>query len=584
MVVEPDIVSLSLVCFLFFLFLSFSHSCFLPGQEHAEEEGWLLKELRFWCAHNHLEPQETPQAVYVEKLAWSEAEGLLTPTMKKKRSELLQKYTIALSELYQSNLEKADKTQFSDAFVSALTRAGVNSNVSGMTPTVTLAELGANSLAVAKLVQLFRESNVEISVKSIYVQPLAYLDGILLRAQTGEVVAPAEPLHSVPNLLGDYKFETPTKEQQRTATPSAVLITGGTGFFGSYLIPKVLEAFPTQIVYVLVRGSPARVATWLRGTKTWQGCERLWPIPGDVSLDRLGMSTEAYQGVCESVGDVFHCAARVDIAAPVEALLETNVEGTKRVIELCLLARAKLHYFSSLSAVSSQQQEQESWHVITDANELGRKTGYGASKALAERLVHTAMVENGLEVRVIRTATVCGDSRTGAAWNTSDFIYLLLKFWADAKVVVTPSSLPLRWLPAPYVANVMVTLAHSPSAANRCFDIVGNGPTLLQLREQLILQLQGSPCRVIEPSRWPEEVYRLTGKTNNKLLLDQFAKVKFFADDDANTDKTPPATQAELQRLNLPVPQVGEEFAAACVAHVLDSRPRGHCFFCGQPL
>lgn len=288
---------------------------------------------------------------------------------------------------------------------------------------------------------------------------------------------------------------------------------------------------------------------------------------------------------------MFHCAARVDIAAPVEALLETNVEGTKRVIELCLLAKAKLHYFSSLSAMSTQQQEQQSpgegkeeaWHVIVDEHELSRKTGYGASKALAERLVHTAMRENGLEARVIRTGTVCGDSRKGAAWNTNDFFYLLLKFWADAGVVVAPSSLPLRWLPAPYVASAMVALAQAPSAANRCFSLVGNGPSLSQLSEQLQVQLRGlgRSCRVIEPSRWAEEVFRIGG-SENKLVVEQFAKVKFIANTDTQ-EETPPTTQAELGHLNLPIPRVGEEFAAACIAHLLTARSGGpQCIFCGR--
>ena len=124
------------------------------------------------------------------------------------------------------------------------------------------------------------------------------------------------------------------------------LVTGGTGFLGRHLLERLLRR-PDATVHVLVReASTGRLAALAAGMP---GGERISPLVGDLSLDGLGL-TAARRKRLGRVDHVVHLAALYDLTADDEANHQTNVEGTRRIVELAAALRAGcLHHVSSVA-------------------------------------------------------------------------------------------------------------------------------------------------------------------------------------------------------------------------------------------
>ena len=174
---------------------------------------------------------------------------------------------------------------------------------------------------------------------------------------------------------------------------SLVLVTGGTGFLGSYLIRlllqkgyKVRALRRASSVMDLVQEVAARVE-WAEGDVT-----------DIVALE------DAFQGVTH----VMHCAAISSFhPRDAERLKRTNVNGTANVVNLALdFGIQKLIHVSSIAALGRSKErphldETSKW-VQSNDNSL-----YAISKYLSEQEVWRAHTE-GLPVAIVNPAVILG--------------------------------------------------------------------------------------------------------------------------------------------------------------------------------
>lgn len=63
--------------------------------------------------------------------------------------------------------------------------------------------------------------------------------------------------------------------------------------------------------------------------------KRIVPIAGDITLPELGISKEDQETLIEQVSIVFHSAATVKFDEKLKLSINVNVQGTKRMIDLC---------------------------------------------------------------------------------------------------------------------------------------------------------------------------------------------------------------------------------------------------------
>lgn len=181
---------------------------------------------------------------------------------------------------------------------------------------------------------------------------------------------------------------------------ATVLVTGGTGFLGGYILLQLLEK--GYAVKALRRSAnlPTHIQSHLLEKVEW--------IDGDI-LDVVSL-----QEAMESVDYIIHSAAVVSFAKKdKQRMMKINVEGTANVVNMALDSNVKkLVYISSVAALGrtlhgETVNEEKKW----EENKL--TTSYAKSKNKAEMEVWRGMAE-GLDAVIVNPSTILGFGD----WNT----------------------------------------------------------------------------------------------------------------------------------------------------------------------
>ncbi|KAI8870826.1 large subunit of L-aminoadipate-semialdehyde dehydrogenase [Ramicandelaber brevisporus] len=306
-----------------------------------------------------------------------------------------------------------------------------------------------------------------------------------------------------------------------TAEPSAILLTGATGFLGAFILSQLLARHPRATIYCLVRASsPAsgleRLLTTLHNHNLDVSAEvqaRIQPLCGDLAAPRFGLDVEQWNSVADQVSVIVHNGALVHWVYPYQKLRGANVIGTLTAIQLAAGIKLSsdgsadsssrstsktLHFVSSTSVLDTDHYTQLSDMVseqrigsadatsdsnatvsassvrmdqpqrgVLEADDLngsrtGLRSGYGQTKWVAEQLIMYATQQRGLLASVIRPGYILGDSQTGVA-NSDDFILRLVKGCIQLRSAPIIHN-TINICPVDYVARVVVSAASLPAS------------------------------------------------------------------------------------------------------------------------
>ncbi|KAF7287627.1 putative fatty acyl-CoA reductase CG8306 [Rhynchophorus ferrugineus] len=144
-----------------------------------------------------------------------------------------------------------------------------------------------------------------------------------------------------------------------------ILITGATGFLGVCLLEKICRCIPNHgEIYLLLRPKKGKAIDGrLEDVKQNNVFERLLkeknadeifarikPVAGDVGKDDLGLSNSDRALLMQKVNIIFHSAATLDFGDTLDATININFLGTRRVTELakqCSNLKALIHVSSA---------------------------------------------------------------------------------------------------------------------------------------------------------------------------------------------------------------------------------------------
>jgi dihydroflavonol-4-reductase len=173
-----------------------------------------------------------------------------------------------------------------------------------------------------------------------------------------------------------------------------ILVTGGTGFLGSYIIKELVEK-NYQVRAIRRSGNlPSWIPAAILDKVEW--------VEGDI-LDVVSLLEQM-----EGIDTVIHSAAIVSFnKTHREKMYHVNVEGTANVVNMALESGVRrIIYISSVAALGrtlngSRVNEEKKWED-SKAN-----THYGKSKYKAELHVWRGMAE-GLEGVILNPSTILG--------------------------------------------------------------------------------------------------------------------------------------------------------------------------------
>ncbi|MFI1018573.1 amino acid adenylation domain-containing protein [Streptomyces sp. NPDC020965] len=353
---------------------------------------------------------------------------------------------------------------------------------------------GGTSLTAVRLVRLLRE----------WVRPDLPLRLVFKFSSPHELAVQLDPngtsaqARELSRESGRTEQHSSTEPTPRMATEEfplhsgSVLLTGATGFFGAYVLERLVEEHPGQI-YCLVRADSTahareRLLSNLRRLELPEKIldYRVVPVAGDLGLPHLGLEPAAFERLGTVVGSIYHVAAEVNSYLTTEQLHSSNVVGTRELLALARLSeRAVFHLVSTMSVAHD-----------------GTLGGYAESKLLAEELVRAESAK-GMYTTISRLPRLSGAVASGC-YNPQDIMHhaieAVLRIGAAPNIEVTED-----WIPVDRAAEDFVRAVHGAEGPGQLIAFVPHQRVSLAECLDLAREL-GHELRTLPFDAWQQYV------------------------------------------------------------------------------
>jgi long-chain acyl-CoA synthetase len=281
-------------------------------------------------------------------------------------------------------------------------------------------------------------------------------------------------------------MSTDTSEQM-CGPRASVVLTGATGFLGREILWKLMAELPVeQEIVCLVRGksqaaAEGRLAELLAESSTMAADDprrqRVRALVGDISRPQIGLSATVFGELAAQTVAIYHGAATVRFDLPLHEARQTNVDGTRVLLELATAALhagrlQRFHYIGTAFVAGNRR-----GLVLESELRCGQSFNntYEETKCEAEELVRGAMAA-GLPVTIYRPSIVVGDSKSG---YTSSFkvMYWPLKIFSRGLIPIVPASRAsiVDLIPVDFVVDAIWLLGSRADSLGRCYHLVA-GP------------------------------------------------------------------------------------------------------------
>lgn len=280
----------------------------------------------------------------------------------------------------------------------------------------------------------------------------------------------------------------------------SILLTGGTGFFGPFLLTSLLEQCD-DVIHVLVRGRPDDAMRRIReglmsvaadGASCPEGWEsRVRPVCGDLAAPNLGLGHTDWRLLAEDVHTIYHNGALVNYLMDYHAMRGANVGGTNEVIRLALSDRSKVLNHISSTFVFGWSVQKTIGENDTNAAMERLDFGYSQSKWVAEHVVRDAMLR-GLQARIFRPALLT-PSISGGGYNF-DIAIRLLAFMIEHGIGTTAQN-QVSFTPADLAAANIVAISRAADSVGATYHVTRDEYASLSDVTAIICQMTGREFR-----------------------------------------------------------------------------------------
>jgi thioester reductase-like protein len=402
-----------------------------------------------------------------------------------------------------------------------------------------LIEAGLDSLDLVvfmhELKELLKDKGAEMLARQVDV-------GVIQRVSVAELFELAEQLERAPeealvhlrHSLAAFREEQCTIEKQMMSNDrklifeppmpapmleipmlNHVLLTGGTGFIGPFLLKSLLEQTRAKI-YVLVRSSDEkqgkqRLRTAMAsigpcGAALMEMFEaRVIPVPGDLGQPKLGLMQDVWDFLTNEVDTVFHNGATVNYLFNYDLMRDANVLGTNEVVRLAFEGRPKEFNYVSTTFVFGWAVKSVLYETDLNENMELLDFGYSQSKWVAEQVIVDAR-SRGLSARIFRPALV-SPSVTGGG-NNFDIAVRLVAFMVNHGIGVDTLN-QVSFVPADIVANNIIAISTTPGTANKTYHVVRDDYSNMMDITGLITKATGRQFEIFSlPDFVPELIRR----------------------------------------------------------------------------
>jgi UDP-glucose 4-epimerase len=267
---------------------------------------------------------------------------------------------------------------------------------------------------------------------------------------------------------------------------SKILVIGGSGFIGSFVVTELLKEDVAEVVVYdnFARGKKDYLVEQLKDPR----CS-IFPIGGDIrDIDILDAAVKGKDYVISLAAMwLLHCKDFPRTA------FEVNIAGTFNVLEACVRHGVKKLVWSSSASVYGDAVELP----MTETHPFNNKNFYGASKIAGEAMCTAFNDRYGLSVIGLRYMNVYGPHQDQTAAYTGVVPIMLNKIEANESPVINgDGSQAYDFIYVEDVARCNIDALKSDTKFGM-YNVGTEIQTSIKELCDLILQLKGSDLKVI---------------------------------------------------------------------------------------
>lgn len=334
-------------------------------------------------------------------------------------------------------------------------------------------------------------------------------------------------------------IEESAKTSDFDHSPSAILLTGATGFLGIEILRECLSSTDDTIVLPVRCDDPDDGLRRIRRAATisqWKESDlalldnrvRIWP--SDLSSENIGLDSKKTEEL-KSIRTIIHNGARVDFLLDYHDLEVTNVSSTNFLLTTHLDSVAKPSFVYVTGGRGCHLIEED---LSTTASRLAMANGYAQTKFTGELLMHhahQACTDNDRKaaISIIHPGIVLGSESTGVA-NTDDFIWRYVAASVQMRAYVPAVPTKREWMSLTTVSSVASTTVSRAIQHKGLSQVerhsVHTGLFVSRFWEVVIAALdeEGSPLQPVSERVWLKilrEDLRKRGKQNPLFSLSE---------------------------------------------------------------
>lgn len=421
---------------------------------------------------NGLQPYEIPRRFVIDTRPFTVENEMLTASFKLKRVSCENYYKARLEQVYEE-LEAEEKVKL-QADLNQILQSALGKE--GSVELDSFSSLGVDSLHAVKIASLIRNKySIDVPLKLLFAPNanISQLSTFIHDKQSGnanpnqdavlvdQLKVKVNWMEEVSRLLDpciDAKnCSSTTPVPLPLPLMNHVLLTGCTGFLGSFLLSNLLlETSNNCKVYCIVRAKSNEEAKSRILESLNLHCllsnnnniekliqEKLVALAGDLSIEEFGLKNDKkkqqqeeeqqndnnnniYNLLASQIEVIYHNAAHVNAVYTFEQLKAANVTATVNVLKFATLQKLKhIHYVSTIGVVQGSNLKFED-APLTLHSAIDMSSGYSQSKWVSEMLVHTASRERNVPCTVFRPGMIGPDTEHGVG-NDNDWVMRLIK-------------------------------------------------------------------------------------------------------------------------------------------------------------
>ncbi|KAM4065705.1 male sterility protein [Hirsutella rhossiliensis] len=267
--------------------------------------------------------------------------------------------------------------------------------------------------------------------------------------------------------LASTATKDPVRSLSSTRQHSTILLTGTTGYVGSYVLDQLLKHPSSPKILCMNRSTNALEVQIARNKRRNKALTTKFPpervkfLAADFAADKTwGLPDETFRELLREVTLVIHNAWPVDFNIPLSAF-RPSLDGVVNIVQFCKAAKHSppLVFVSSISAVMDLQ-SQVIPETLIESLEVPASC-YGESKFVAEHVLFEASQRLGVKAGVVRVGQVSGAAYSPGLWNSRDWLprLVLSSRYLEAIPNHLGANHNIDWIPIDILANVVIDIS-----------------------------------------------------------------------------------------------------------------------------